>query len=120
HFAICGFSGTGKSFLINSLRGLTPYTPNSAPTGQIETTLTPTRYPDPRTTSPYFRFVWYDIPGAGTLNIPAAQYFIDMGLYIFDFIVLVYGDRFTEVDAAVLEHARRFDVPVFVVRSRAD
>jgi len=58
--------------------------------GIVETTTEITRYPDPRPGMPYELFVWYDIPGAGTADVPSIQYFNEQGLFIFDFIVLVY------------------------------
>lgn len=121
HFAVCGAAGSGKSTLINSLRGIPPGTTESAETGVVETTAVITRYPDPRQDeTPYNRFVWYDIPGAGTTNVPAEQYFVDQGLYVFDFIVLVWGDRWTAIDKMIVEDAMRFRVPLFIVRSKSD
>ena len=90
HFAVCGPSGSGKSSLINALRGLKNNQEGSAKTGVVECTEDLQRYPDPRNQMPYARFVWYDVPGAGTSKIPGWQYFNRQGLFIFDFIILVY------------------------------
>ena len=90
HFAICGSSGSGKSSLVNAFRGLKNNSPQAARTGVVETTMAITRYPEPRKELPYKRFVWFDCPGAGTLEIPGWQYFNQQGLFIFDIIVLVY------------------------------
>ena len=90
HFAICGSSGSGKSSLVNAFRGLKNGSPQAAPTGVVETTMNITRYPEPRQELPYNRLVWFDCPGAGTLEIPGWQYFNQQGLFIFDVIVLVY------------------------------
>ena len=90
HFAVCGSSGSGKSSLVNAFRGLKNSDPQAAPTGVVETTKALTRYPDPREELPYNRLVWFDCPGAGTLEIPGWQYFNQQGLFIFDVIVLVY------------------------------
>ena len=92
HFAICGAAGSGKSSLINAFRGVKAKDPLAAKTGATETTLEISRYPDPRKQYPFRRFVWYDIPGAGTSKIPSWQYFIDQGLFIFDFIIVVWND----------------------------
>jgi len=94
HFAICGGSGTGKSSLINAIRGVQNLdaTGGAAPTGVVETTLDVTAYPDPRDQPPYSRFVWFDVPGAGTLEISDWQYFNQQGLFIFDGIIMVYDD----------------------------
>ena len=90
HFAICGSSGSGKSSLVNAFRGLKNGSRLAAPTGVVETTMAITRYPEPRQELPYNRLVWFDCPGAGTLEIPGWQYFNQQGLFIFDVIVLVY------------------------------
>ena len=90
HFAVCGPSGSGKSSLINAVRGLKNGQEGSAKTGVVECTEALHRYPDPRKRMPYPRFVWYDVPGAGTSKIPGWQYFNRQGLFIFDFIILVY------------------------------
>jgi Interferon-inducible GTPase (IIGP) len=90
HFGVCGSSGSGKSSLINAFRGLMNKNPQAAPTGVVETTKAITRYPEPREELPYNRLVWYDCPGAGTLEIPGWLYFNQQGLFIFDIIVLVY------------------------------
>ena len=90
HFAVCGISGSGKSSLINAFRGLANYEPGAAPTGIVETTTSVARYPDPRDELPHSRFVWYDFPGAGTLNVPSWQYFNEQGLFVFDVVILVY------------------------------
>jgi predicted GTPase len=103
HFAVCGSSGSGKSSLVNAFRGLknSGRKNNSfevAPTGVVETTLAITRYPDPRKEMPYNRLVWFDCPGAGTLEIPGWQYFNQQGLFIFDIIILVYDSVNISVD----------------------
>ena len=90
HFAVCGSSGSGKSSLINAFRGLTNNEPGAAPTGIIETTMSLTRYPDPHDKLPHSRFIWFDVPGAGTLNVPSWQYFNEQGLFVFDIVILVY------------------------------
>ena len=90
HLAICGSSGAGKSSLINAFRGFANHAAGAAPAGVVETTTAINRYPDTRAEFPHSHFVWFDVPGAGTLNIPGWQYFNNQGLFIFDVIVLVY------------------------------
>ncbi|KAG2032638.1 interferon-inducible GTPase-domain-containing protein, partial [Suillus americanus] len=67
HIAVVGSSGGGKSSFINAVRGLSNNDPIAAPTGIVETTDAVTRYTDPRPDSQIF---WYDVPGAGTQNVP--------------------------------------------------
>lgn len=120
HFAICGVSGSGKSSFVNALRGIAKSDPSAAAVGVTETTSTIGRYPDQRRGLPYSRFVWYDIPGAGTLKVRDRQYFNQQGLFVFDFIVVVYDARFTTTDVGLIENCNRFRIPVFIVRSKAD
>ena len=64
--------------------------------------------------------MWYDIPSAGTTAVPDWLYFNDQGLFVFDFIVVVYDVRFTKIDVGIVESCYRFNIPVFIVRSKAD
>ncbi|KAF9236960.1 interferon-inducible GTPase-domain-containing protein [Melanogaster broomeanus] len=119
HFAVAGVAGGGKSSLINAFRGLRnrDIALGAAPTGVTETTLAVSRLPDPNKANP---FVWYDIPGAGTLRITDWQYFHAQGLYVFDCIIVVYDSRFTMTDIAILMNCKRFNIPTYIVRSKAD
>lgn len=117
HFAVAGVAGGGKSSLINAFRGLRNKDSGSAATGVTETTLAMSRYAD---SSPEFPYVWYDIPGAGTIRIPDWQYFNAQGLYVFDCIIVLFDNRFTMTDIAILTNCRRFNIPTYIVRSKAD
>ncbi|KAJ7770343.1 interferon-inducible GTPase-domain-containing protein [Mycena olivaceomarginata] len=117
HFAVAGISGSGKSSLINALRGLRNRNAGAAATGITETTLHVTRFPDSDPKNP---FVWYDIPGGGTLQVRDWQYFNKQGLYIFDALVVLVDNRFTMTDVAILRNARLFGIPCYIVRSKAD
>ncbi|KZT69887.1 hypothetical protein DAEQUDRAFT_243948 [Daedalea quercina L-15889] len=116
HFAIAGIAGSGKSSLANALRGLRNGDDGAAATGVVETTDTIARYPDPDPKRP---FVWYDVPGAGTLSVPDWQYFTDQGLYIFDCVIVLFDTRLTATDIAILRNCARFDIPTYIVRSKA-
>ncbi|EIW74616.1 P-loop containing nucleoside triphosphate hydrolase protein [Coniophora puteana RWD-64-598 SS2] len=117
HFAVAGNAGSGKSSLVNALCGLRNRDKGAAKTGIKETTLSMFRFTDP---NPQNCFVWYDIPGAGTLQIPDWQYFNNQALYIFDAIIVLFDNRFTETDVAILRNARLFNIPCYIVRSKAD
>ncbi|KAI5806105.1 P-loop containing nucleoside triphosphate hydrolase protein [Geopyxis carbonaria] len=120
HFAICGTAGSGKSSMINAIRGVTPKHPQAAKTGVTETTMDIGRYPDPSKEPPRSRFVWYDIPGAGTQKIKGWQYFNNQGLYVFDFVIVLVDNRFTELEVEILKNCHRMGIPCFIVRSKAD
>ncbi|PCH38996.1 hypothetical protein WOLCODRAFT_167748 [Wolfiporia cocos MD-104 SS10] len=118
HIAVSGASGCGKSTFINAIRGLGNRSSVSgthiAPTGVTETTREFGCYPDPKTSD-----IWYDIPGAGTLSIPAEKYFNTQGLFIFDCIIILFDSRFTETDIAILRRCAYFNIPCFVVRAKS-
>lgn len=136
HIAITGCAGSGKSSLINAVRGYTnpkkglaawtsvdtvinTISPGHlAQTGTSETTTQIQRYADPH----HARrgLAWYDVPGAGTVRVRDWQYFNNQGLYIFDLIIIAVGDRITKTDVDLLFHCKRFDIPTFFVRSKAD
>ena len=122
HFAITGTAGSGKSSLINALRKMknSKRNRNAAKTGITETTLEIGRYPDPDKNPPRSRFIWYDVPGAGTLNVPGWQHFNDQALYVFDIILVVTDNRFTKIDVEILRNCERFKIPSFIIRSKAD
>ncbi|EIW74607.1 hypothetical protein CONPUDRAFT_85770 [Coniophora puteana RWD-64-598 SS2] len=117
HFAVTGIAGSGKSSLINAFRGLRNRDAEAAATGITETTLQMARFPD---ANPANHVVWFDIPGAGTLKVRDWQYFNDQGLYVFDALVVLVDNRFTATDVAILRNARLFNIPCYIVRSKAD
>ncbi|SJK99671.1 uncharacterized protein ARMOST_02982 [Armillaria ostoyae] len=47
-------------------------------------------------------------------------YFNNQGLFIFDAIVVLFNDRFTATDAAILKNAERYNIPTYIVRSKSD
>ncbi|PVF90994.1 hypothetical protein CPB86DRAFT_878742 [Serendipita vermifera] len=119
NIALCGRTRTGKSSLINAFRGYRDGSddPQVAPVGIVETTSEVTSYADPDPTKP---FIWYDFPGAGTLNIPEWDYFNQQGLFIFDFIIVLYKDTLAQTDIAILRECDRLTIPSYLVRSHAD
>jgi GTPase Era involved in 16S rRNA processing len=116
HIAVVGIAGAGKSSLVNAFLGLKDNDPGAAKVGITETTSKVARYPHPQ----HPTIVLYDIPGAGTPNMPAWKYFLTTGLYIFDCIIVVINDRFTEVDKWVLQSCELMHIPTYIVRSKSD
>ncbi|KAF5356501.1 hypothetical protein D9757_012559 [Collybiopsis confluens] len=117
HFGVAGVSGCGKSSLINAFRGIINGKKAAAAVGVTETTTKIGRCPDTR---PNYPFVWYDVPGAGTLNIPRWQYFNRQGMFIFDCIILLWNVRLTDTDIAILDNCVRYPIPCVIVRSKSD
>ncbi|KAK7439533.1 Interferon-inducible GTPase (IIGP) [Stygiomarasmius scandens] len=119
HVAVVGTAGSGKSSLVNALRGVLNATSTAAPTG-LQTELTTTtigRYPDNRKDC---RIIWYDVPGSGSSLTPQNEYFNRQGLYVFDCLCLVWDSRLTAGDISVLESAIRLKIPVYLVRTKSD
>ncbi|KAG7442624.1 uncharacterized protein BT62DRAFT_1010235 [Guyanagaster necrorhizus] len=117
HLAIAGISGTGKSSLINAFRGIWDDEQGTAATDIVESTSVVTPYPDPNPANP---FIWFDVPGSGTLACSDWTYFNDQGLYIFDAIIVLFNDRFTATDIAILKNCERYKIPTYIVRSKSD
>jgi predicted GTPase len=119
HLAVAGAANTGKSSLINALRRLSDNDGMAAPTGPSETTFDIGRYPDPDPQLPRSRFVWYDMPGAGTQVTNDWHYFKNQGLFVFDIVILV-TETIVKADTILLQHCARLNIPTFIVRSKAD
>ncbi|KAL0572273.1 hypothetical protein V5O48_009699 [Marasmius crinis-equi] len=117
HLAIAGSSGTGKSSMINAIRGMRDVGADAAQVGIIETTSQMQRFHEPDDRLP---FVWFDVPGAGTLNVPGSTYFKDKGLYLLDSIIVLYNDRFTNIDIAIIQNCLCYNIPYYIVRSKSD
>ncbi|KAF9047496.1 immunity-related GTPases-like protein, partial [Panaeolus papilionaceus] len=116
NIAIVGESGMGKSTLLNAVRGLLSGDPGAAVTGFNESTTIIQGYPDPRNSS----IIWYDVPGADTPSINGWRYFTQQGLYIFDALVVVFCDRFTQTAGTLISNAESCNIPIFLVRTKAD
>ncbi|KAG1769313.1 hypothetical protein EV702DRAFT_943692, partial [Suillus placidus] len=81
----------------------------------VETTNTVTRYPAARTNSRI------DIPRAGTPDVPDWQYFNNLGLYVFDCIIVLIDNRVLNPDLAIFHACEQFNnIEVFIVRSKSD
>lgn len=114
--AVTGNAGVGKSLLINKLRRTKPASPNWAPVGVQETTLTPTMYPF----GGEARVRLWDLPGAGTPKFPTETYIQTMGLRHFDKVLIVTAGRFTTTDLQLMSELEEHAVPFFMVRTKVD
>ncbi|KAI6030359.1 hypothetical protein EDC04DRAFT_2922972 [Pisolithus marmoratus] len=99
HFAIAGVAGSGKSSFVNAIRGVDTQHQDAAEIGVAKTTV--------------------EI-GAGTLQQPDWLYFNTQGLFVFDCVVVLFDNRFTQMDIAILTNCMRFQIPTYIVRSKVD
>merc|ERR1712223_404810 len=118
--AVTGQSGSGKSSLINRLRGFTPKdkeNPLYAGVGVTETTTEIRSYEFP--SNPLLQIC--DLPGAGTQNFPMEEYPDRMRFGDYDAFVLISKDRFTENDKRLATMIQTtYEKPFFFCRSKMD
>ena len=99
--AIIGRSGTGKSTLINTLRGLGPEdknNPDYCKVGNTQCTMEvagPFEFPSNR------NIKLYDLPGSGTKEFPLEQYPDKVDMDKYDAFVLISTERFLKEDAEI-------------------
>ncbi|EFX03143.1 interferon-inducible GTPase [Grosmannia clavigera kw1407] len=117
HVAVCGPAGSGKSSIINALRGLKNKDATAAATGTVETTQRQQKYEAHHGIG---CIMLYDCPGAGTLRNPAEDYGSSQKLHIFNVVLIVLGERFGEIELDIIRSCVARQQPFFVIQSRAD
>ncbi|XP_057299252.1 interferon-inducible GTPase 5-like [Hydractinia symbiolongicarpus] len=114
---ITGSSGTGKSSLINTIRGLTPRDENAASVGVVECTTKPTSYPDPK--NPMVQY--WDLPCVGTPKFPKDESYLQkIGFERYDFFLIITANRFSENEIWLASQIRKAKKNFFFVRSKID
>uniref|UniRef100_A0A914EPW5 IRG-type G domain-containing protein n=1 Tax=Acrobeloides nanus TaxID=290746 RepID=A0A914EPW5_9BILA len=118
NFAFVGHAKTGKSSLINAIRGMTDDQIGSAKVGITETTHEIQYYVFPNNRYKHVRI--YDIPGAGTLTHGASNYYEDKSLCAFDCLIICTQDTLGQEEIEFAMKALRYRQAITFVRSRCD
>nr|XP_020515794.1 interferon-inducible GTPase 5-like isoform X1 [Labrus bergylta] len=116
NIAVTGETGSGKSSFVNAIRGIDNKDEKAAATGCVETTMEVTSYPHPN----YPNVIFWDLPGIGSTNFPAAKYLKMVGFEKFDFFIIISADRFRENDLKLAKEIQRMEKKFYFVRSKID
>ncbi|XP_053123834.1 interferon-inducible GTPase 5-like [Hemicordylus capensis] len=110
--AVVGEAGSGKSSLVNALRGLGSGEPGAASTGVTGTTRKATAYP--LSTVPNL-YLW-DLPGVGVTEVDVSH--LDLSRY--DFFLLVASERYKHAHSCLARAITSAGKEAFFVRSKID
>ena len=116
NIGVTGAAGTGKSTIINTMRGLVPGDPGAAKVAVTECTVYPTPYRHPD----HEGFTIWDLPGVGTPRFLRGDYLVKVGFERFDFFFIVCSGRFTENDLWLAREIQRRNKRFFFIRSKLD
>nr|XP_056703352.1 interferon-inducible GTPase 5-like [Euleptes europaea] len=114
--AITGMTGTGKSSLVNALRGLSDFDEEAAEIGVTQTTMEPVGYPHPA----FPDVTIWDLPGIGTPHFKAEEYLEMINFNQYDFFIIVASSRFTVYDIQLSHAIQKMKKRFYYVRSRMD
>ncbi|KAK2122378.1 interferon-inducible GTPase-domain-containing protein, partial [Fusarium oxysporum II5] len=117
HIAVCGQSGSGKSSVINALRGIQNSQVGAAPTGTTETTQTRSTY---HAHESICTTTLHDLPGGGTRRAPIEDYYNNQKLYLFDFLLVIHSGRLGQLDIETVKNCLRIRQPFLIIRSKSD
>ncbi|KAL7755593.1 hypothetical protein ACKLNR_014691 [Fusarium oxysporum f. sp. zingiberi] len=117
HIAVCGQGGSGKSSVINALRGIQNSQVGAAPTGTTETTQTRSTY---HAHESICTTTLHDLPGGGTRRMPIEDYYNNQKLYLFDFLLVIHSGRLGQLDIEIVKNCLRIRQPFLIIRSKSD
>ncbi|KAK7879941.1 hypothetical protein WMY93_033378 [Mugilogobius chulae] len=114
--AVTGESGSGKSSLVNALRGISDKDEAAAEVGVVETTMETVKYTYPNNPN----ITLCDLPGIGTTKFPAEDYVKKMEFEKLDFFIIVSDTRFRENDAKLALEIQKMKKKFYFIRTKID
>uniref|UniRef100_A0A8C8SPC0 IRG-type G domain-containing protein n=1 Tax=Pelusios castaneus TaxID=367368 RepID=A0A8C8SPC0_9SAUR len=110
--AVLGEAGSGKSTLVNALRGVGSGKPGAAPTGVTTDTQKPTAYTHPSMPNLYL----WDLPGVGAMEEDVGR--LDLSHY--DFFLLTASERYRQAQSQLVRAVSATGKQFFFVRTKVD
>ncbi|XP_039368705.1 interferon-inducible GTPase 5-like [Mauremys reevesii] len=110
--AVLGEAGSGKSALVNALRGVGCGEPEAAPTGVTATTRKATAYAHPTVPGLYL----WDLPGVGLTEEDMGR--LDLSRY--DFFLLTASERYRHAQSRLARAVSAAGKRFFFVRTKVD
>ncbi|TFJ96689.1 malate dehydrogenase [Platysternon megacephalum] len=110
--AVLGEAGSGKSALVNALRGVGCGEPGAAPTGVTATTRKATAYAHPTVPGLYL----WDLPGVGVTEEDVGR--LDLSRY--DFFLLTASERYRHAQSRLARAISAAGKRFFFVRTKVD
>ena len=108
--------GSGKSSLLNRLRGIDDLQKESAKVGIYQTTRSISVYSWLR----HLGLLFYDLPGIGTDLFPSENYCKQHELEQSDFVIIVSNSRFTNDTHVIVNYCEEYSIPYCLLRTFVD
>ncbi|XP_066494330.1 interferon-inducible GTPase 5-like [Tiliqua scincoides] len=116
HIAITGMSGTGKSSLVNAMRGLDDGDDKAAKTDAFVGSTDSEGYVHPL----FPNVTIWDLPGIGTSVFQVSNYVKQVYFDKYDLFIIVSSMRFSEYDANLVHEIQKRKKKFYFVRSKID